>query len=106
MRVKLYSLFLALVLFTSGCGYSFFAAKTEVTYQMPNGMLISYKSDKEQNNLDAQFDPSTGAWHVKVDKAGGQEAAMAVMMQMYTTLISQLSALIPAAAKTGALAGS
>lgn len=96
----------------SSCGYSMFAGKTTASYVAPDGTQINYSSDKEQNNLEAAYDPVTKAWHIHVDKSGAQESATAAAMQfqaamlaLYSKLADQVTALAAAGAKAGALSG-
>lgn len=90
-----------------GCGANYFSAKTSVHVMVaPDGTCqADYTSDKEQQGLEASVCGGT----VKVDKSGTLESVVSATLQnsmMMQQLIQQLSTLIPAAAKTGALAGS
>lgn len=90
---------LAVVLsMTAGCA-QMFTAKTKATWTEPNGKSITYESDKEQIGLDATFNPNTGAFHIKVDKSGTQEAVIAAVLQTQAQMLSileKLSTRIPA----------
>ena len=72
---------LAFLLSISGCGVGQFTAKTVATYETPDGKKISYESNKEQIGLEATFDPKTGMFHIKVDKAGTPEASIAAALE-------------------------
>lgn len=81
-----------------GCA-SMFTAKTKATWTEPNGKSITYESDKEQIGLDATFDPKTGFFHIKVDKARTQEQVIAAVLQTQAQilgLLDKLAARIPA----------
>ena len=95
---------LILTLLISGCA-QMFTAKTKASYIRPDGTRIEYESDKEQIGLDADFDPVTGKFHIKVDKAGTLESVVAATMQTQI-MLNQLIQTIGAGVKTGALAGS
>jgi len=71
----------AALLVVSGCGYSAFAGKTKASWTMPDGKVIAYESDKETTGLEAEFNPKTGAFRVRVDKAGAQESAVAAALE-------------------------
>ena len=105
------SLFLiSLVLLLSGCGYSFFSAKTVATYETPDGKKISYESDKEQVGLDATYElyenGAVKAVRIKVDRAGSQEAVLAAMMQMQASMAALFQKLLPLLEKGALAAGS
>jgi len=96
MRFTIAILLLALV--TSGCA-QMFTSKTKATWTEPGGKSITYESDKEQIGLDAAFNPATGEFRIKVDKASTQEAVIAAVLQNQTQilqLIEKLSARVPA----------
>jgi len=84
---------LALSFALSGCGYSFFAAKTRALYVTPDGVRVEYESDKEQQNLHFEK-KADGSIKVSVDKAGAQEQAIAAMMQSYASMMQMLQQLM------------
>ena len=91
-----HALILAILLSaTQGCGVSMFSAKTKASWTDPGGKTITYESDKEQIGLDATFDPKTGYFHVKVDKAGTNEAAIAAAAKQSEAVADVLKAIIP-----------
>jgi len=103
---------LALVLFiVSGCGgASNYSASTKASYITPDGKAISYESNKELTGLDVEYEVDTDGRvkriHIKVDKAGTQEAVVAAAIQQSlatTKIIESLVPLIKAAATKGAV---
>lgn len=89
----------------TGCGYSFFAAKTTASYRTPQGHELDYSSDKEQTDMEGFYNPETGEFRIKVGKAGAQESAvaasqnaMAALLQMNVRLLEILLPLIQKAA--------
>lgn len=96
-----------LAIMVSGCGYSFFAAKTTASYKTPDGKEIQYSSDKEQIGLDVKYvmdaDGRVKEIHIKVDKAGSQEQAIAAALQQSQQTNALLQALMPMLMKIGAM---
>lgn len=102
----LLALVLAIGLSMTGCA-QMFTAKTKASWsKAPDGTLtIYYESDKEQVGLDAEVDPSTGKFHVKVDKASTQDSVVAATLQMqgkWLDLVQSLAAASKTAATKGA----
>lgn len=104
------ALCLAAAIGLAGCA-SMFTSKTAASYQVSadGTKLISYTSDKEENGLDATWentpDGNVKLVHIKVDKAGAQESAVAAALQLQVELVKMLQALLPlaqAAAAKGA----
>lgn len=77
---------------TMGCT-SMFTSKTKATWTEPGGKMVSYESDKEQVGLEASFDKD-GTFHIRVDKAGTNEAAIAAALQSNLEVQKQLNALM------------
>ena len=98
---------LVALLFIVGCGAQNYTAKTTVhVLKSPDGTCqADYASDKEQQGLEAEV----CGGKVKVDKSGTLEsvvAAQAASNAALAKILEALTALIPAAAQGGALAGS
>lgn len=95
--------------FSVGCGYSFFAAKTTASYKTPDGKEIQYSSDKEQVGLDVKYvldaDGKVKEIHIKVEKAGSQEQAIAAALQQSQATNALLQSLMPLIMKAASLAG-
>ena len=98
--------FLALIL--SGCGAGFYSGNTKASYLTPDGKQISYESNKELTGLDVEYevyaDGRLKKIHIKVDKAGTQDAVIAASLQQSlatTKLVESLVPLIKAAATKG-----
>lgn len=96
-------------MFVAGCS-SFFASKTVATYEMPDGKKITYESAKEQTGLDLKYvlddQGKVKELHIKVDKAGTQEAVIQAALQQQMQIGKLLEVLIPlakAAATKGAV---
>ena len=82
------------LLYLSGCTQAY-TAKTKATWTTPDGKQISYESDKEQVGLDAEFDPATGKFHVKVDKASTNEVAIQAALAQSQALAKIMEAVLP-----------
>jgi len=96
------SLMLALFL-ASGCGASYFSAKTVATYKInPDGTLeASYDSSKEQQGLDLDVETENGKIKIvkiHADKSGTNESAIAAALEANLKLIALVQALSAAAA--------
>ena len=80
--MKLICFFVA-VMILNGCALlggnvGQYTATTEASYEM-DGKKANFKSNKEYTNLEAEFDPSTGKFFIKVDQAGTPAAAIAAL---------------------------
>lgn len=75
----------------AGCGVSNFTAKTRASWTEPGGKSIMYESDKDNIGLDATFDPKTGFFHIKVDKASTPEAAIAAAQASQAQMLQSMS---------------
>lgn len=94
--------------FLVGCGASFFSAKTTATYTLPDGKVIVYESNKEQQGLDVilkQKDGQITDLRIHVDKASTAEQAIAAALAVQVKLMEMLERLAPLIEKA-ALAGS
>lgn len=107
MRI-IYAIVLGLFLsFSIGCGYSFFAAKTKVTYNTPDGKSISYESDKETQGLNVVYVVDDKGVvkeiRIKVDKAGAQDEAINAALQQSQATNALLQSLMPLIMKAAAM---
>ena len=91
------------VLLLTGCA-QMFTAKTQASYTAPNGAVVEYSSDKEQQNLMFDLDPATGKIHVQVDKAGTPDAVIAAVAQQITQINKILETLAPMMAEAAKVA--
>lgn len=98
-------LLLLCALLLAGCGVSQFSGSTKATWTTPDGKTISYESNKDTVGLDATFDPITGKFHIKVDKAGTSEAAIAAAAEAMKANANVMQELIPLLQKAAAIAG-
>ena len=99
---------LAIFLSINGC-YAWSSASTTATYQItPDGKLISYTSNKEQQGLDLELTEEDGkikTVKIHVDKSGSLEALATSLAAIQAKIADQLSAFI-AIAGQAAKAGS
>jgi len=101
-------IFWLLVLAFAGCGYAFNSASTKAVYQItPDGKLISYESNKEQQGLSLDLVEDDGkikSVKIHVDRAGSLESIVASMAAQQAALAKILQDLLPlmAAASKGA----
>ena len=86
---------LALCLLVSGCGTSMFTANTKANFTMPDGTMANWESDKEHQGLEAEYDPKTGRFKIKVEKSGTPEAAIAAALQQSSEALGLLKELLP-----------
>lgn len=100
------TILLVLCIFLPGCGVSMFTAKTTASYEVTaDGKRLNYESNKEQQGLDAEYNPKTGAFKVHVDKAGTPDAAIAAALQSNVMMIDLMSKLLPILEKAAAAGG-
>lgn len=97
-----------LMFFLNGCGARFFSASTTATYTLPDGTIISYNSEKEQQGLDLILKKKDGQitdLRIHVDRASTAEQAIAAALQVQVKLMEMLERLAPLIEKA-AMAGS
>ena len=115
------ALVIVMLLSVTGCSsIDKYLGNTEASYTLPSGENLSYKSNKNQENFKAHLaltpegklsalDVETTAVTPELAIAKFAEAQakmMDTLSQFMMNLSNQLSVLIPAAAKAGAVAGS
>jgi translation initiation factor IF-2 len=98
---------LAILMSLSGC-YAWSAASTTATYQVtPDGKLISYTSNKEQQGLELELTEDAGqikTVKIHVDRSGSLEAlatSLAAIQAKIADSLGQLIAISAQAAKAG-----
>lgn len=95
-----------------GCstGVNPFAGTTTATWEKTaDGLTLKYASSKEQNNLHAKGNVTTGDFEVTVDKAGAQDSAVAAFLQAQTVFLQTLQQILNQAlntSKAAAVSGS
>lgn len=89
----------------TGCGVSQLTSSTKASYSKPDGTKVEYESNRDTVGLDAIFDPSTGAFHIKVEKATTPEMAINAALQQQIIMGKLLEKLIPLLEKGAAVAG-
>lgn len=90
------------IFLSSGCGASYYSAKTVATYEvLPDGTLkTSYDSSKEQQGLDLEVEEMGGGKKtvkIHVDKSGTNESAIAAALAANLKLIGLIETLTAAA---------
>lgn len=87
---------LLLPLVLSGCA-QMFACKTDASsvIRADGTRELTYSSCKEQVGLDAEIDPVTGKFHVRVDKAGTQESVVAAALAQQIMVGKLVESLLP-----------
>lgn len=83
---------------TAGCA-GMYLAKTKATIKTPEGFTASYESDKEYQGLEAEYDPVTKRFKLKVEKSGTPDAAIAAALQSQTKMIELLGSALKGAGK-------
>jgi hypothetical protein len=84
----------------AGCsGYDRYSAKTKASYTGPDGRQIMYESDKEQVGLDVRYvlgeQGQVKEIHIKVEKSGAQEMAIAAALQAHAANAKLIEAIVP-----------
>jgi len=87
------------LLFGGCAGVTMFTAKTKATVTTPDGFTASWESDKEHQGLEAEYDPVTGRFKIKVEKSGTPDAAIAAALQSQTKMIELLGSALKASGK-------
>ena len=100
--IRAWALGLMLSLTLPGCT-SMFTAKTKATVTTPEGFTATYESDKEYQGIDAEYDPVTKRFHLRVEKSGTPEQAIAAAVQSNAAVAAILEKLAPFIAKAAAL---
>ncbi len=91
-------------LMLAGCatGVNPFAGTTTASWEKTeNGLQLKYASSKEQNNLHAKGNVTTGDFEVTVDKAGAQDSAVAAFLQAQTLFLQTVQQILQQAQNAG-----
>lgn len=91
MKAFLIAALIGVFLSITGCTAASFTARTTASWTEPGGKSIQYESNKDNIGLDATFDPKSGQFHIKVDKASTPEAAIAASQQAFSEALKSLS---------------
>lgn len=89
------------VLLLQGCGENMFLGSTKASALFPDGRAFNYENNRDFQGLDVTYDPSTGLFHLKMDKSGTPEAAMAAQSMAILKALEILESHLNAVPKPG-----
>lgn len=93
----------------TGCSTRWFSAMTRASYQGPDGKMLEYESSKDLIGLDVKYVLDTTGKvkeiHIKVDKSGTSEQAIAAALEQSRATNALLQSLMPLIMKAASLAG-
>ena len=98
------SLAAMVMLLLTACGVARYSGTTKAIWTAKNGDTITYESNKDVAGLEAELDPVAHKLHVKIDKAGTSEAAIAASAEAMKANADVMRQLLPLLEKAAAIA--